>query len=230
VATVKRNPGDRIARLASIKHSLDMLPAIAAWIRGVCRSTAVVLDKAIAHGLAAADVQSPVVEPVDAEIRNRVVPARTTRQLSASEDSDGPEVLGTSTGNRVGHGTAVRESQAEALTLVNAEIALDVLDHGVHKVHILAAAVAPAVVETLWGYENRTLCGLALQTVVRPELPVRAAAGNVVHGAAHPVEGKDEFVVLVAVIAGWDAHLELSVLAVHADGSDAGVEGGFAAS
>jgi hypothetical protein len=65
--------------------------------------------------------------------------------------------------------------------------------------------------------ENGALVAYSLHTIVGPFLLICAAAGDVVHGAADPVETENQLVGLVLVVAAGYTDNVLSVLAIDID-------------
>jgi hypothetical protein len=217
MAAIKGYPPYRITRLAPRVVCRNVGSATWRGFLGTDPSAAVVCDKFIAHGTTSGDVECAVTDAVDTEVRDRVGAAATAAKLAAGDNSDGAEVLGARAGDGEGHGTAVGETDSEALALVDAEVVLDGLPHGVDERDVLAAGVAPAVVQALRRDENGAFVRHPLLPVVGPQGTVAAPARDVVHGSADPVKGEDEPVRLASVVPARYADNILPGLAIDGD-------------
>lgn len=155
---------------------------------------------------------------MNSQVGNGIVPSCATGELAARNDGDALEVLCATAGDGVGHASAIREANAEPLFLIDTELRLDLLDHCIYKSDIVAIRVCPAVGDTLRCDEDSAFVSNALHTVVSPLFLVGPARGNVLHGAADPMEAEDQLVRAGVGVVVWYADNVLALLTIYGNG------------
>lgn len=225
MSTIKRNPRNRESRPTPRISRLNMRPASTTRLPRALRRAAVVLDETIPQPPSHIDRQNIVIDAVNTKVRNRIVTAFTPADQASGNHSNGLELFAARARDGVRHAAAIREASGEALSFINTQVRFDSLAHGIEERDILPAGVSPAGVQAVGCDENGAFSGFLLLAVVRPLSAVGAPRGDVVHGAAARVPGKDQLVGLAVGVAGGDAQGVLALLAVDVDRVYAVLEG-----
>jgi len=201
VTLIEGNPGDGVPGPAARVLRLDVRETPLSGLTRTLGLAPVVADKTVTEGAATGDRGNTIANTVDAEVGHGAVATAATRHLAARDDSNGAELIGSSTCQGVGHGTAEAEADRKALVLIDAETLLNVGDDGIDEVDVGASAVAPTVAVTLRCNKDGRVVSKALKAVVVPDTLLDSTSGvNISHGTAKPVKAEDETVGAAGVV------------------------------